>query len=300
MGYGIGLHLSTSGWSMKGNARGAIAVALPLAFLLIFFFLPLALSVKNSMYNTHADFIGLSTYAEVISDPHFLDTFRYTLEVSAFSTILAVAAAVVISMAIRGTFAGKKLSLFLFQMNASIPHLSVAAMMLFLLLPSGFMSSLAYQLGLIDTYAAFPTIVGGTSGSGVIMSFAWKFAPFIGLSVLSVLQSATPEYEQQAATLGMGPWARFRHIVLPMISPAIISSSIICFAFAFGSYEVPLLLGLNDTLAIESYNLFRSIYGMEHLDRAYVLSNIITMVTLALTIVYFWFAIPKGKGRRTD
>jgi putative spermidine/putrescine transport system permease protein len=282
---------------MKENVRSAVTLAPPLALLLLFFFIPLILSVKNSVYDVNNSFIGLSTYIDVISDPEFISTFNYTLEVSLLSTILAVFAAVIIAMAIRGTFTGKKLSLFLFQMNASIPHMSVAAMMLFLLLPSGFISSMAYQLGLIDSYADFPTIVQGTSGAGVIISFTWKFAPFIGLSILSVMQSAAPEYEDQAATLGVGPWNRFRYIILPMIGPAIISASIVCFAFAFGSYEVPVLLGLNDTLAVESYNLFHSIYGMEHLDRAYVISNIITFVTLMLTVVYFLFTVPKKRRR---
>jgi putative spermidine/putrescine transport system permease protein len=280
---------------MKENVRRAVTLAPPLVLLLIFFFIPLILSVKNSLYDVNSNFIGLSAYNDVISDPEFISTFIYTFEFSLISTVLAVLAAVVISMAIRGTFVGKKISLFLFQMNASIPHLSVAAMMLFLFLPFGFMSSLSYQLGLIHSYNDFPTIVQGTNGIGVILSFAWKFTPFIGLSVLAVLQSAAPDFEYQAATLGVGPWKRFRYITLPMISPAIISTSIVCFAYAFGSYEVPVLLGINDSLAVQSYDLFHSIYGMAHLDRAYVISNIITLITLVLTIVYFWFALPKKR-----
>lgn len=285
---------------MKENVRNAITLAPPLALLLLFFFIPLMLSVKNSVNDVNGEFIGISTYVDVLNDPRFVDAFVYTFGFSLVSTVVAVVAAVVIAMAIRGTFLGKKISLFLFQMNVSIPHLSVAAMMLFLLLPTGFLSSLSYQMGLIDSYSEFPDIVKGSGSAGIIISFAWKFTPFIGLAVLSVLQSAVPDYERQAATLGIGPWNRFRHITLPMIAPAIIMTSIVSFAYAFGSYEVPLLLGIKQTLVAESYNMFRSIYGLDHLDRAYVISNIITVITLALAAVYFWFASSKEKRRYAD
>jgi putative spermidine/putrescine transport system permease protein len=78
---------------------------------------------------------------------------------------------------------------------------------------------------------------------GLIIVFAWKFFPYIGLSVLGALQGASPEYERQAATLGVGRAGRFFHVILPAALPSAAVSSILVFAASFGDYEVPAILG---------------------------------------------------------
>ncbi len=66
------------------------------------------------------------------------------------------------------------------------------------------------------------------------------------------------EYEEVAQTLGAGPWQRFRHVLLPLVMPGIISTSIIVFAFLFGSFEIPLLLGVRypNTLPVTAYRAY--------------------------------------------
>ena len=280
---------------MKKETKAILAVLPAAAVIFFLFVIPMLISVERSLTTTGGEYIGLSGYEAMFNNPKFTDAFFYTLEISLFSTVLAVIAALGVAMALRQTFVGKKLSLFLFQMNASIPHLSVAAMMLFLLLPLGFISGLSAQLGLIGSPFEFPLLVRSKSGVGVILSFAWKFAPFIGLSVLSVLQAAAPEYEEQAATLGVGPFRRFVYILLPMIKPALVASFIICFAFAFGSYEVPLILGESDTLAKLSFDIFNMPFMDHRKPEAYAISNLITLVTLVMSVIYFRIITPKRR-----
>jgi len=283
---------------LKKETKAILAVLPAAAVIFSFFVIPMLISVERSFVATDGGFIGLSAYEAMLNNSKFKDAFIYTLEISLFSTVLAVIAALGVAMALRHTFIGKKLSLFLFQMNASIPHLSVAAMMLFLLLPLGFISGLSAQLGLIGSPFEFPLVVRSESGVGTILSFAWKFAPFIGLSVLSVLQSAAPEYEEQAATLGVGPYRRFVYILLPMIKPALVASFIICFAFAFGSYEVPLILGESDTLAKLSFDIFNTPHMGDRRPEAYAISNLVTLVTLAISIIYFKTITPKRRATK--
>ena len=44
-------------------------------------------------------------------------------------------------------------------------------------------------------------------------------------------------------TLKADRWQRFRYITLPVISPSLGAASLIVFAYTFGSFEVPFLLG---------------------------------------------------------
>ena len=77
-------------------------------------------------------------------------------------------------------------------------------MMIMLLSQVGVFSSIAYRAGLTGSARTFPWLVRDTRGIGITIAFVWKYFPYIGLSVPDVLQSVSPEYERQAATLGAG------------------------------------------------------------------------------------------------
>ncbi len=49
--------------------------------------------------------------------------------------------------------------------------------------------------------------------------------------------------ETPFVALGASPWQRFRHVTLPLVAPPVVSAALIVFAFIFGSFEVPFLLG---------------------------------------------------------
>jgi putative spermidine/putrescine transport system permease protein len=71
----------------------------------------------------------------------------------------------------------------------------------------------------------------------------WKEIPFITLMILAVLRHSARELQDVGRTLKAGPWQRFRFITLPIIFPALGAASLIVFAYTFGAFEVPFLLG---------------------------------------------------------
>jgi len=47
-----------------------------------------------------------------------------------------------------------------------------------------------------------------------------------------------------AATLGASAWQRFRYVTLPArVAPSVVSAALLVFAFIFGAFEVPYILG---------------------------------------------------------
>ena len=282
---------------MRDSVKITLTLALPALIILMFFILPLFVSFQRSFETIDGEYIGWSAYEEMFSDPQFTSALWYTLEIALISTGIAIAFAIAVSMVLRHTFVGRRISIFFFQLNASMPHISVASMMMLMLVPVGLISSMSFQLGMIDSSVQFPALVRGSSPFGTILSLSWKYAPFIGMTLLSVFMISVPEYEQQAATLGAGPVKRFFFILLPMIKPALFSSAIICFAHAFGSYEVPWMLGTRDTLAKLSYDIFNDPWEMDRRAVSYAISNFITVVTMSLAVVYFWLLRPRGYNK---
>jgi putative spermidine/putrescine transport system permease protein len=98
-------------------------------------------------------------------------------------------------------------------------------------------------LGLIDSSSVFPLMINDSFGIGIIVTYIWKEIPFITLMILSVLKNLGPDLLEVGRTLNANRWQRFRYIILPTIFPSLGAACLIVFAFTFGAFEVPYLLG---------------------------------------------------------
>ncbi len=190
---------------------------------------------------------SLDAYQALFSRPDFYRSLLLTLWISLASTglamVLAVASALLLNHALHQIHPARRWITLIYQFNLPIPH-SIGAISIFLLFSqSGLLARLAYAGGLIHSPAGFPALVFDRFGIGIILEYAWKTTVFIGVTLLAALETAGDEYEASARTLGAGPWQRFRYVTLPLLRPALLSSSILVFAFTFSGYEVPYLLG---------------------------------------------------------
>ena len=101
----------------------------------------------------------------------------------------------------------------------------------------------ALTIGHLVPPADFPLLINDTWGVGIILTYVWKEVPFITLMILAVLRQSGNALLDVGRTLKASPWQRFRYITLPTIFPAVGAASLIVFAYTFGAFEVPFLLG---------------------------------------------------------
>lgn len=190
-----------------------------------------------------SDEVGLGHFRRVLSDPDFFASLGLTLYVALVSSTIAAVLATAAALALNGAAGRSRTLHLLFQIPLTVPHPVVAVAALFLLAPSGLFSRLALRLGLIAEPAQFPLLVNDPWGVGMIAAYVWKEVPFIALMVLAVLRGGASELAQAGRTLGAGPWRCFRHVTLPLILPALGAAGLIVFAYTFGAFEIPYLLG---------------------------------------------------------
>ncbi|MGN1044765.1 MAG: ABC transporter permease [Candidatus Methanomethylophilaceae archaeon] len=279
---------------MRDGVKIALAFAPVIVILALFFLWPLCETIRASVCRG-GEFIGLERFADFLSDREFIDAFLFSTEIAILSTAISVISAVVISLALRDTFVGKRISVFLYQTNISIPHIAMATMVIFMFSPTGWFSALSYQMGWIDNWYEFPDLAKGDSMFGVVFSFVLKFTPFIGLAVLAVLQSLSRDYEDQSRSLGVGRMKTFLHVTLPAILPAIVSTSMIVFAYSFGCYEVPNVLVRRTTLSMLVYNRYYDFYNPDCRPEAFAAALVIAAVTLTVSVVYLYVTGRKSR-----
>lgn len=235
--------------------------------------------------------LSLDAYINVMFSERFAQQFwqglGLTVWIAAASTFISAALAVACALLLRQSFVGKRLSSFLFQLNLPVPHLVIAIGMLFLFSQSGLVSRGATAVGLIERPNQFPILVRDPGGIGIILTYVWKEVPFFGIIVLAILQSLGEDYEDLARSLGANRWQRFRYVILPLIMPGLLSASIIVFAFAFGTYEIPKLLGVRfpEMLPVMALDFFLN-PDLNSRSEGMALSMIIALIVLVLVIVY--------------
>ena len=255
---------------------------------------PVISNIVGSLQDKQGGFVGLENWATVLTSYYFVDSLLFTLKVAIISTALAMVIAVACALALRRTFIGKKLVVLMFQFNLTIPRMAAAMMLLLLLSQTGLISQVSHALGITQGTADFPYLIQDQAGLGLIIAFTWKFFPYIGMSVLGILQGASQEYEDQAAVLGVGRFRRFWHVTLPMIVPATSIASIIVFAAAFGDYEIPMVLGSpsHRVLSIFTY-LKYSDPALMNRPESYVLMVSMIIVLMVVILLYRHLTMPR-------
>ncbi len=229
-----------------GFAATVRLVAPALLVVIVLFGGGLLLGLIQSLAHLTAAGMGTLTFkhfANVLHDPDFLHSLMLTLYISATSTAIAAALSIVMALALVSFLEKYRLIHFIFQIPLTVPHLVIAVAVVFMLSPTGFFSRLFIKFGLIDSSGTFPLLINDRWGIGIILAYVWKEIPFITLMILSVLRHSGVELLEVGRTLKAGPWQRFRYITLPTISPSLGAACLIVFAYTFGAFEVPFLLG---------------------------------------------------------
>jgi putative spermidine/putrescine transport system permease protein len=235
----------------------------------------------------------LRHYGNILTDRDFYNSLLLTLYISSTSTLLAVGLAVGVALVLRQRFAGSRVVTFLFQLPLPVPHLVAAAGFVLLLTQSGLFARLFYHAGWLEQPSEFPALVFDRWQITTILVYVWKEVPFIGVVILAVLKGVGREYEEMAQTLGASGWQRFRYVLLPLIMPGITVTGVIVFAFVFGSFEIPLLLGQRypNVLPVTAYRAYTD-PDLSQRPEAMALGMIITVIVVVL--LNLWLAL----GRR--
>ncbi len=275
---------------MSDRLKIAMLLAPALAMIGLLFFGGLAIGILRSLGYLSVSGVsepGFGAYRAVLSDPRFFRSFLLTLHIALTSTVLSAGIALCAALLLRQTFAGRRLIGFLFQLNLTIPHLVGAIGILYLFSQSGSFARLAFQANLIARPGEFPALVYDPWAIGIILQYVWKEVPFIGVVLLASMQTPETDHEAVARTLGATRWQTFRHVLLPQVRPGLLAASVIVFAFTFGAYEIPALLGPSHppTLPVLAY---RSYAGVDLAGRpqAMAMGVIIALLSCALIALF--------------
>lgn len=194
--------------------------------------------------------LNFDAYRNILTSKDFYLSFLMTFYISFTSTVIASVIAVGAALILRRHFIGRSVINFLFQINLTVPHLVGAVGILYLFSQSGFFARLAYEFELVARPSDFPALIYDPLAIGIILQYVWKEVPFIGMILLANMQTFAADFETAARSLGANRWQCFRYVLLPLLTPGLLAAALIVFAFTFGAFEIPALLGQNYPAAL--------------------------------------------------
>lgn len=268
--------------------RGAfIALAPALTVVGVLLVGGVTVALVRALMPISGDGVTLTHFRSVVTTPGFLSSLLLTLWVSLVSTALTMALAVLTALSLRRMRRLRGFVTYVYQLPLTLPHMVLAAAGIMLLSQSGLLSRLVTTLGIIPDPGSFPELIYDRLGVGIIIVYVWKQVPFVGLFALAVLQSVGEDYESAARSLGARPLQAVRHVLIPLVMPGLLPAGIIVFAFVFGAFEVPLLLGARypSVLSVLAYRLYTDV-DLTLRPQSMALSFVIAVIIFALIGLY--------------
>ncbi len=212
---------SPKAWLQVSGSVGPLGIATAVLWLSIIVLLPLAALTVTSFED------GWAGFWDAVTAPAALDSLRITVSVSVVVALINVVMGTLIAwVLVRDEFPGKGVVNALIDLPFALPTIVASIVLLSLYGPQSPVN--------IHLNATQP---------GLVVALAFVTLPFVVRSVQPVLIEADREVEQAALSLGASNWVTFRRIVLPALTPAIISGGGLAFARAIGEYGSVVLIG---------------------------------------------------------
>ncbi len=198
---------------------------------------PLSLVVIRS-FSSEAGF-SLGHYARIFSVSTNIKAFWNSIWVSSLSTLICVAAGTMASMLIiRTNIPGKSWLRMLLLLPYGIPPFIGAMAWAQLFGPAGYVSKLYMHLT-----GAFFAPWNIYSAGGVVLVLAVYQFPVVFITISGALGRIDTSFEEAARMSGAGPIRALFDVTLPLITPAIIASTLLAFVGCISNFGIPALLG---------------------------------------------------------
>lgn len=232
--------------------------------------------------------ITFKYYKEIFGRSDFISSLGLSLYTSLVSSVIAVMLGVLISAVLSYTGIVKNKSFEIFKVPVIVPHTVVALLVINIFSQSGILSRIAYNLGFIENMEAFIPMVFDKNGIGIILAYIWKEIPFILLVVIPIMSNIDSSLGEAAINLGATKLKAFMKITLPLSMSSIVNSFVLIFAFSFGAFEIPYLLGVTSPKALPVLAYLEYTQSdLANRPYAMAINGIMIIITVILALLYY-------------
>ena len=245
-------------------------------FLAVFMLIPLFSLIFKTFFDEGGGF-SLASYFSLLDSIYFQQVFWRSIRLSFVSTavcaVLGFPTAYYISKYAKNK--GVLMALAVFPMFTSPVIRSFSWMVI--LGKKGFINNALVQLGLVEKpisllYNEFSMVVG----------FIQLFLPLMILSLIGVMDNISDDLNLAAGNLGASRANVFRHVILPLSIPGLVTGSVLVFTGCLTAYTTPQLLGGTDTRVLATM-IYQQAMSLGDWTQASVIAVVMIVVTILVS-----------------
>ncbi|HJE70683.1 MULTISPECIES: ABC transporter permease [Pseudomonas] len=245
-----------------------VALAPASAFLLAFWLLPLA---QLLVLGARPDAAGRSGYWQVLTSAGYLSGLAQTVALAAVTTLATLLVAGIAGCFLaRHAFVGRSLLVALLTFPLAFPGVVVGFLIILLGGRQGLFAGLGRSLvgePWVFAYSLF----------GLFLGYLYFSIPRVILTVMAACETLDTSLEEAARSLGAGLFAVVRDVLIPGLTPALLSSGALCFATAMGAFGTAFTLGTR--LAVTPIAIYDTFTNFANFGVAAALSVVLGLVT---------------------
>ncbi|MBQ7678315.1 MAG: sulfate ABC transporter permease subunit CysT [Butyrivibrio sp.] len=272
----------------RGNKRlipgFGLTMGITLAMLSILILIPLASVLIYAFRMPPAEFIEILTSESV----------RWALFVSVSTSFVAALINVVFGLIlawvlVRYEFPGKRILDGLVELPFAIPTAVAGITLSRLYSDQGLFGRALGHLGLRVSYTHL----------GIIVALTFIGIPFVVRTVQPVLEQLDPFFEEASSMLGAAPHTTFLRVVLPELTPALLTGFGLAFARGIGEYGSVIYISGNsarDHTQVASYVIMQR---LNYMDYSGATAVALVMLVLSFLLLFSLNLIQLKQHRRT-
>ncbi|MCD1160103.1 ABC transporter permease [Vibrio vulnificus] len=207
--------------------------------LLGLFVIPLIVVLNNSILDESGR-ITFQHYLLYFKDQHYLSITIRSIKISLIATFITLLVGYFIAYFITKYIKSKKIKRIAYIVIIS-PLFTSAVVRSFgwmvILGNNGFINKTLLGLGIISQPLRLLY-----NETGIIIGLVYILAPFMILSITTVLENIDSRLEEAASDLGLGRLQTFLKVTLPLTVPGILAGSVMVFSLAISAYVTPAML----------------------------------------------------------
>ena len=245
-------------------------------------------SLTNTTVATPGRFIGLQNFVDVTRDPTFTLAVRNTLIIGVIATAAKITLSVALAFLMLGAFPGRGILRTLFVLPWTIPiALSTIAYKWMFHSQYSVINWILIQLDILDQGIQWLGTPIPAMGAVIFVS-TWRAVPFGAITVLAGLTAIPSEVIEAARIDGAGWWARFRHVIVPIIAPILFIALLFDLIFTLTELTVVFVLTgggpIDQTQVLANYALQVGVSGGQ-LGQGAAIALYLLPVLLILTVL---------------
>ena len=210
-----------------------------------------------------------------VTAPRVVASYRLTFGASLIAALINAAFGLLVAwVLVRYRFPGKRLIDAMVDLPFALPTAVAGIALTALYASNGWIGRVLEPLGI---KVAFTPL-------GVMVALTFIGLPFVVRTVQPVLEDLEPELEEAAATLGATRWQTFVRVIVPTITPALLTGFALAFARAIGEYGSVIFIAGNMPMVSEITPLL-IITKLEQYDYAGATALAVVMLVISFSLL---------------